>query len=451
MEHIKINLLLILFVLMSCSKETELISFSAEGQVINDYGIGLNGIKVYYSPSEFVTTDSLGFWKIENMINSVQIEPKNDSYSFTPAFVTVNSETKNIEFSGEKSINSIEASVFNWISNQQLPNGLVRSSENNNVISLYDNALAALVFLLQEDISKAEKIFDFFNARINSELKNGVGGFSQFRNENGIPNNHRWMGDNAWLLIALNNYRERTQSSKYDQLASELETWLINLQDTDGGLFAGYDSNGNLLNFKVTEGNIDAFNAIQGYSDVHRKLLEFLEADRWNPTNKTIMAWPTNPRYTYALDVFPWSYLIFKDFPSNILQEASRFNTTKTDSLGRQIIGFCFDEDKDVVWLEGTAQMSLAFAIAGNIYQNEFYEDELEKAFLTSSTCSNCLGMPYATNPGTHYGGDALWTGADTNIALSSGAWYLFSTFKFNPFRVERNKPIPESDMFWKN
>lgn len=32
MDHIKTNLSLILFALMSCSKETELVSFSAEGR-----------------------------------------------------------------------------------------------------------------------------------------------------------------------------------------------------------------------------------------------------------------------------------------------------------------------------------------------------------------------------------------------------------------------------------
>ena len=94
-----------------------------------------------------------------------------------------------------------------------------------------------MVFTITEDYSRAESIFDFFNNRINSELNNGVGGFSQFRDRNGIPNNHRWLGDNAWLLIALNNYKSFTGSSRYNLLSEQIKNWILSLQDSDGGFF----------------------------------------------------------------------------------------------------------------------------------------------------------------------------------------------------------------------
>jgi len=80
--------------------------------------------------------------------------------------------------SHKDTIGIIETRVTNWFYTQQLNNGLLESVENSTGASLYDNALGAMVFMLQNDYQKAEKIFDFFNARIDSELNAGIGGFS---------------------------------------------------------------------------------------------------------------------------------------------------------------------------------------------------------------------------------------------------------------------------------
>jgi len=352
----------------------------------------------------------------------------------------------------EELLTETEAQVLNWFNNQQLSNGLLESSENGNFVSLYDNALSALVFMIYEDYEKAEKIFDFFNGRIHSELTNGVGGFSQFRDRNGVPTNHRWMGDNAWLLIALNNYKARTGSNTYDNLALEIKNWLQSLQDTDGGLYAGYNADNSLMNNKVTEGNIDAFNAIENYTTFHVQLLDYLKNNRWDSADKNLVAWPTNPTYLYALDLHPWSYLIFEDYPITSLTTAQRFLTTQTATInGLEITGYCFDEDKDAVWLEGTGQMALAFSFAGISNKKELYLVEMEKNLIESTMHSDSSGFPYSSGPGTTYGASVLWDGADTNITISGGAWYIFAVNNFNPFEVGRDKNVPVSDKFWSN
>jgi cellulose synthase operon protein B len=351
----------------------------------------------------------------------------------------------------EESLNKTDIQIYNWLKNQQLPNGLLESVENGNIVSLYDNALAAIVFIMQKDYTNAEKIFDFFNARINTELKNGVGGFSQLRDRNGVPNNHRWMGDNAWLLIALNNYKAKTGNTTYNNLAQEISNWLQNLQDTDGGLFAGYKANNSLMNYKVTEGNIDAFNAINGYNLFHSKLLQFLKNDRWDANDKNLVSWPTNPAYLFALDLHPWSYLIFENYPISSLTTANRYVTTQTTNNGLRIKGYCFDVDKDVVWLEGTGQMALAFGVAGMQNEKMEYLTEMNKNIFQSNKYSNSIGFPYTSNQGTSYGSDNLWIGANTNIAISGGVWYLFAQNNFNPFAIGRNKNVPAADKFWTN
>lgn len=309
-----------------------------------------------------------------------------------------------------------------------------------------------MVFTITEDYSRAESIFDFFNNRINSELNNGVGGFSQFRDRNGIPNNHRWLGDNAWLLIALNNYKSFTGSSRYNLLSEQIKNWILSLQDSDGGFFSGYGSDGAFLNYKVTEGNIDVYNAVLGYDSSYNKLLQFLGADRWNSNNGNLMAWPENPKYRYALDNHSWAYLIFKDYPINTLSSANRFKCIQTASInGNTINGYDTDEDRDAVFIEGTGQMALAFTLSGQKELSDFYLKELFKLKISSTMHTNASGLPYSSNLGTAYGDAPLWFGADTKIAISSNAWYLFTKYQFNPFAVGIKTSVPKKDQFWLN
>lgn len=442
--------LALVLLVMSCQKEgTE--RYVVSGRVTNHLNVGLEGVRVQYSNSEYVLTDEQGYWAVVDLVHQNVITPIFSNYTFSPSSIQVQTAATGVIFTGVVTPAEIQDKIYNWFKKQQLANGLLESAENGNVVSLYDNSLAAMVFMLREDFEKAEKIFDFFNSNIATELTNGVGGFSQLRDRNGVPNNHRWMGDNAWLLIALNNYKERTGNSTYDNLASKIADWLVGLQDADGGFFAGYGADNNLLNYKVTEGNIDAFNALNGYTHVHRDVLDFLENERWDDLDKNLIAWPDNPPYLYALDLHPWSYSIFKEYPVSALTTAQRFLTSQTTTTGAQITGYCFDEDKDVVWLEGTGQMALAFGIAGMQSEKEFYLNEMENNFIQSVVHSNSAGFPYASNPGTHYGNGMLWQGADTEIAISGGAWYLFATYGFNPFVVGRNKNVPLDDMFWLN
>ena len=346
-----------------------------------------------------------------------------------------------------------ETQILSWLQQQQLANGLLESTENNNTVSLYDQSLAAMTFMLHNEVDRAEMIFDFFNDCRESELNQGVGGFSQFRDRNGIPGGHRWMGDNAWLLIALNNHKALTGRSEYDALRADLSTWLQALQDTsDGGLWAGYNAQNQRLSYKVTEGNIDAFNAISGYTPFHQELLHFLEIHRWNLEDQTLLAWPENPPYAYAVDCTSWAYCLFPNYPHSSLGAAQRFLNTQTSTLtGNSIEGYDIDEDRDAIFMEGTGQMALAWKLSGNSFQYERFIAELDKGFVLSTAHPESGGFPYASNPGTAYGSDPYWNGADTEIAVSPGAWYLFALRGYNPFGVERQKNMPDGEQFWRN
>jgi hypothetical protein len=311
--------------------------------------------------------------------------------------------------------------------------------------------VAALVFTSRNDFKRAEKIFNFFNHR-RSEMMQSPGGFAQMRTLQGNPVDNkprRWLGDNAWLLIAINNYHHHTGNQKYRKLALELSEWIISLQDADGGLWGGFHADGSRIS-KIAEGNIDAFNAISGYTEFHQKLLNYFADVRWDATDELLIAWADYPKNKYALDLHPWGYCTFEDFPDAVLTKADRYlNTQLYIATNQRVTGYCFDEDKDVVWLEGTGQMAVAYLKAGLESEAQKYISEMKKTIIESQLFPGCKGLPYTTNFASSYADDVLWEGVDSSIAVSSTAWYLFALNHFNPFELGYYKQIPEADKFW--
>lgn len=357
-------------------------------------------------------------------------------------FTVVNPEKEEVP-------NEIWTETSNWLEKMQLPNGLLESTENGDFVSLYDNALSAIAFTALKKYDKAEAIFDYFDGQIDNELLIGSGGFYATRNKQGDHDDRIWMGDNAWLLIALNNYHEATGTNKYDRLSNELETWIRSLQDEDGGLFGGQNEDGTTIH-KVTEGIVTAFNAVKGYDDFHKNILIYLKNERWDTNDKLLVAWPENPTYKYALDLHTLGYNIFENFPTTVLSQADRYKNTQTSTLtGEDIVGYCFDEDQDVIWLEGTAQMAVAYQNAGLDSEANMLLEQLEKTFIKSTTLVNAKGLPYTANYGTTFGAEELWDHTDITSTISSSVWYLFAKLKFNPLTVGKIKNVPNQDKFW--
>jgi hypothetical protein len=343
-----------------------------------------------------------------------------------------------------------EKLVYQWLVNEQLSNGLLESTTDNNIVSLYDNSLAALAYIAKGDNLKAEAIFDFFNNHVNSELLNGTGGFAQFRDRNGYPlyGSGRWLGDNAWLLIALNNYEAKTKSEKYINMTQSLNNWIRKLQDVDGSLWGGYDPVSGVKTNKVTENMLDAFNALPGYDSLHKNLLKYFNVVRWDTYNKVLVSSPGD-YYMYALDNFSWGYCALENFPVSSLTFADHIFLTEhfAISTGFLVSGYCIDIDRDDVFLEGTGQMVVAFQKAGLMDQANFYMKEIEKSITSGPSAT--MGIPYATNRGSGYGPDLLWQGADNLPCVSSAAWYLFGKLNFDPMAVGYEKNIPAEDKFW--
>jgi cellulose synthase operon protein B len=176
-----------------------------------------------------------------------------------------------------------------------------------------------------------------------------------------------------------------------------------------------------------------------------------LHANRWDSSRKLLISWPGN-WYELALDNYAWGFCALEDFPVEVLDKTSLFRNTQTATVsGFQVTGYSPDIDKDVVWLEGTGEMTAALNKAGRESTARFYLQEMHKSIILSSVHKGTKGLPYVTNPGTSYGDDALWPGAETKPCISSSAWFIFGVIKFDPFLRGYAKGVPQEDKFWMN
>lgn len=348
--------------------------------------------------------------------------------------------------------------VHQWFRLVQLDNGLVPSREgpdNAWAISLYDQALSAMVFLVMDDLPRAERVLDFFNQRVDTELRVGNGGFWMFRPKSGLPTKvapGKWLGDNAYLLAAIYCYQEKTGDVlRYAWMRDALQSWILALQDSDGGLVSGYTEADVRRTDKITEGNIDAFGAVPGYTSFHSGILSFFRKERWDSQDRMLVAWVGSPQWRYACDNVSWAWCAIESFStSSLLFAEQAFLVTKVATATPvSTTGFCFDQDRDTIHPEASMSMAVAYHLAGNPAQANSTIVESEKIFLPGLTDPQTGGLPYASNSGTTYGSGMLDPETMDRPWASASAWYIFAKKGFNPFGYARSRGIPLQDQFW--
>jgi len=411
---------------------------------------GVQDIAVLVNDSIVGRTDEQGFFTVPRLYETDSLWVEDPDFTFSRSRLETSSKAFYYEFKAQKQRDSFDLAAVDFLADLQLPNGLVPSIEGGTVISTYDQALAIIAYCLSGNLEAAEKTLDFFDARRTTELDQGLGGFYQFRSPTGEPTGNRWMGDNAWLLQAVHIYHTSANTAmpfKYYALEGSLYWWLVSLEDPYGdGLYGGYRANGDTIH-KITEGNIDAFAVISDEA-FRASILRHLEAEKWDPLDGNLMAWPTNPAYKYALDCNTWSYCAFPDFPESARSALNKYElTTTSTATGESITGYCFDEDQDALWFEGTAQVAVMHWAANDPVAATELLTELRKGWITNA--SGHRGLPYAANHGTAYGADELWASASTDPCVSSTAWYLMASHRFNPFFHSKIRNITQGPVFW--
>ncbi len=344
-----------------------------------------------------------------------------------------------------------EKSVYEWFLASQNEDGLFQGAEGVDICSTYQLATAAMVFTLYGDYERAEKIFDYFLSKEEEEFSGSSitqRGFLQMRRPSSGKadwNSYRWVGDNSWLLMALNFYKSKTGTEKYDEMMESIAGWLCDMQDKEGneifetgdcGLWYGFTGDGRtMLRAKSSEGNLDAYAALAPFKDkasVRGEIKKFLDT-MYIPGEKRLRIGTTVSETDSELQA--WAYLVFLDadkYPLEFLEKNYKLSVT-ADASGREITGFAYmpqDYAEGRLELSCTIEIVAAFRSRGDKEKADYYLAETEKAIIESGYHPGTRGLPGVANQ-SRWPDDPTDT---TGINVHSSAWYLFVRKGFNPF-----------------
>lgn len=364
-----------------------------------------------------------------------------------------------------------------------------------NAASTYDNALALLAFLADgspDSLRRARLIGDAF---IRAQKHDRFAGFNDGRlrsfyaagdislppawKPNGVPGTvpipgfydivedkffeveqgSLDTGNNAWAMISLIALGEKTGESKYTNAAKKVGRFIREFRDDDPshtyrGFYGGIDKpekplKTTLRKWASSEHNIDVFAAFSEMfcltSDPEWKsgakhAGEFVET-MWDVDLGSYLTGTSGPDERNAtemqlpLDVQAWSVLAFKNaltMHPDVLAAAEKHHRVDADGL----TGFDFNNDKDGIWFEGTAQMAVAYAISGMDAKATELRASLRKAQDTLEPQTG--GGLVATNR------NSLSTGFTTSKKdpfnyyrrphVGATAWNVFAQLGVNPY-----------------
>ncbi len=388
------------------------------------------------------------------------------------AALKIQETVENLQVEEIKSSQKVISGMYDWVKNRQdLRRGLVLSYEGDSsldkVCFTYDQALAAIVFLISGDKPRAEKILDFYLKKIND----GKDIYNAYFTQGDVFEYVLHSGPNAWLGLAALCYTKETGEKKYLPIARKVSNFLLAMTDGEGGVQGGPDAS-----WYSTEHNLDV-------SAFFKLFYEITGQRKYLDTSVSVKKWISRYSYTdygppikrgkgdstIATDTYAWSITAFgpedllslKMNPESILNFAVehcevgvKFHRKKGEV---KLKGFDFAKVRNaprggVVSGEWTSQMILAFEIMADYFKDEnpgkskeylkkafFYFNELQKMIITSPSRIGredpCL--PYASSPFADTGHGWRTPKGSRTGSLASTAYFLLAYYGYNPLKGE--------------
>jgi hypothetical protein len=340
-----------------------------------------------------------------------------------------------------------------------LPTGLASAA------FVYDNALAVIALVACGNVDSAMVIGNALSAAVRDDRTFADG---RLRNayragplHQGSPELPGWWDDKqklwaedpaqdgtstgnvAWAALALLTLHQATGRSSLLADAQRLIDWTIsNVSSGKGflGGFHGYDPQQVRLTWISTEHNVDVCAAAAWLSRLtaQQKYADAATEARWFLAHAFAgdhFLLGTKPDGTLAddtiraLDVQLWPWMAVPDAP---LEWRTALNFAAAHLAVDD--GFDFNDDRDGVWVEGTAQASLAYRIAGDAVRSA----QLLKSLQADSTPSGFLNATRSARLSTGLSIDPTATAADffyfKRPHLGATAWAALAALAWNPF-----------------
>lgn len=258
------------------------------------------------------------------------------------------------------------------------------------------------------------------------------------------------VGNNAWAMVALEALYQQTGDATYRDGACKLGNFIHSFRHDSGGypgFTGGVDQPEDVTTRRPwlsTEHNLDVYAAFNNFFRVSGEprwqvdagyARAFVDA-MWDSNRNCYFTGTLDPNTRnetptqLPLDVQAWSILAIPNAATTtqaiICVETNHLNTHDG------ITGFDFNEDRDGVWFEGTAQMTTAYTFAGRAASAELYRAELR---LAQQTLGDGEGLPAASH-------DGLTTGFGfkyfRRLHVGATAWNVFAQLGYDPYYPSR-------------
>jgi hypothetical protein len=265
-------------------------------------------------------------------------------------------------------------------------------------------------------------------------------------------------GDNAWTMIALEALYGKTQNTNYLDAATAIGNFIQTFRANSGLYlyqgFLGGISNAETTNptprtYASTEHNLDIYAAFSqmykitgntNWSDGAEHAQVFVEK-MWDDTNGCYLTGTISPDVLNTLpgelplDTQSWNVLARTNaliLHPQLLSDAETVFGCTFDGF----TGFDFNDDKDGVWFEGTGQMCVAYAVAGQTQMAKTLARTLSDAQQMPAPFGDGLGLVAASHDGvttgfsTVYGPNYYYR----RMHIGATAWDIFAQLGFNPY-----------------
>ncbi|MCR3759384.1 hypothetical protein KYB31_10335 [Clostridium felsineum] len=380
--------------------------------------------------------------------------------------------------------------AYTWLKTQQdsakldgtgLPSGIVDSFEDywgpnlpKQISYTYDQGVAAIAFLLKGDTTRAKNILTLMSkiqgsdgSWCNSYWNNNLSGQEIIKN----------VGPGMWVCLAVMNYEKITGDTSFHAMATKYIDWALQFQKPNGGISGGQtyaSGTWQPVTWSGTEENIDAYAALKyfasttpekssTYKTADDKVRSFLDNVEWDSAYNRFHGGFKNDTQTVdpyvPLDVNPWGVMALSgsNNPHNYASSLAYIENAKGNSSGVGTLSnpkyvetltaadngqtmtlYDFDWESDNannrgadIWFEGSAFMSCAYYMQGNVNKADNIIDNIIKK--QSTTVGESLGgVPYSLM-GTN---NNYWTMAQENCVSSTG-WLIIAASRWNPFTAQ--------------
>ena len=349
-----------------------------------------------------------------------------------------------------------------------------------NVAFTYDNAVALLAFVASGDKGRAKTLADalvyaqqhdryYDDGRIRNAYQGGdlilqpgwepKGRTRTVRMPGWVdPKEAKWLEDKiqvsshtgnvAWAMLALLAYYEKYGGAEYLAAVEKMGNWVEHqCRDTRGaggytGGFEGWEPQPTKLLYKATEHNIDLYVAFQRLYHITGNEVWRDRADHakrfvlamWDQVDGKFWTGTKGDGATINKDVIPvdvqaWAILALRDEGKPYWKALDY-----ADAHHKVGSGYDFNEDRDGIWHEGTAQMAAAYLCTGREEEWKTLISTLEAARFVSG------GLPAASKDGLTTG-FYLWDKVPwlyfQRAHVGATAWLILAKQGLNPFWVE--------------